>query len=154
MSGLASSVLSDLYHLPKDRDLLPSEPEDSFLQPLSYTIYRTCYTPQSDEAWEALKRELSQTFHYAIAKSDSSSEIVQKLLSLSAGGEPPNKHKAWRRIFLLADEEVLVGEPDQPIKYDAHIKYVQSDFDTPNLTVKRREPIRFFGWMKMRTWSL
>jgi hypothetical protein len=78
MSGLASSVLNDLYHLPKDRDLLPSESEDSFLQPLGYTIYRTCYTPQSDEPWEALKRELSQKFHDAIANADSSSDLVQK----------------------------------------------------------------------------
>jgi hypothetical protein len=31
---------------------------------------------------------------------------------------------------------------------------VQADFDTPNLTLKRREPIRYFGWMKMRLWSL
>jgi hypothetical protein len=45
MSDLASSVLNDLYHFPEDRGLLPSESEDSFLQLLGYTIYRTCYTP-------------------------------------------------------------------------------------------------------------
>lgn len=182
MSGLAPDVLKGLYHLPKDRDLLPSESEDSFLQPLGYTIYRTCYLAESDEPWEVLQRELSQTFHNAICKADDSPEVVSKLLSLvkldfrsdpnllndldidqvreiyTSGNDdsppPLNKDKAWRRVFLLADEEVLLGEHDQLIKYDAHIKCVQADYEAPDPTVKRREPIRYFGWMKMRTGSL
>jgi len=82
MSGLAQDILNDLYHLPKDRALPPSEPRDPYLQPLGYTIYRTRYHPSSNAPWSHLQHSLSQEFHNAISTADPSPALVSKLLSL------------------------------------------------------------------------
>jgi hypothetical protein len=173
-----SEVLKDLLHLPRDRDLRDDEDEADFYLPLGYTVYRTCYTLGSDEKWQRMKQDITKTFRDAITRKDEddeSDEYVERLLSLvqldfrsdphllngldmdqvrhifmnSIGGEPLNKKQGWRRIFLLADGEVLTAD-------DGYIKCIQGDFVAPDPVPPKnsRMPQRYFGWFKMTTRSL
>ncbi|KAH3906895.1 hypothetical protein HBH56_198930 [Parastagonospora nodorum] len=138
-----------------------------------FTIYRTCYTPSSDEKWPQLLETIQTCAHNDVLSQTQSKEDdaqfkkVMSLFRLDARSEPSlsaltipqlrelynttstdpplNSDFPLRRVFLVASAETFWA--DEP---DTVITCVDADYRTENYVSRGRYTQQYFGWMPMR----
>jgi hypothetical protein len=177
------SILRALLRVPEDHVYSENEDLSQFYIPWGFTVYRTCYSAESEIQWQILTEHIKNTLpKYVLeADEDGTGTTAQQMLSLlrldfrsdadtlrdldmdqvrqvflnHAGGKPVNTELRWFGAFLLADEEVLADVPIATIP-ERWIKCIQADYIAADYVSKdpRRLPQRYFGWMKMTTRSL
>jgi hypothetical protein len=175
-------LLSQLFHVPEVHDKNLIEDFSPFDIPWGFTVYRTCYTADSDKQWQILTEHIKTTLpEYMLRarndKTDSTPEEMLSRLRLDfrsdadvlknldmdqvrqvflnhVGGKPVNTELSWCRLFLLADEEVLADVPGAP-EEKRWIKCVQADYIPADYVPKIARMLlqRYFGWTKMTTRS-
>jgi hypothetical protein len=137
-----------------------------------YTIYRTAYGPSTDQRWQQLLKYIQTQAHAAtssVCESTADNPTIQQLWSLfyldtrsdpalegltidqlrllyrnANGSVPMNADLRSHRVFLLADEEVLLHNDG------ITVKCVEADYEASNHTGNARVPQRYFGWMTMK----
>jgi hypothetical protein len=153
--------------------------EEQYRRPWGFTIYRTSYGPGSEEQWRKLLqkatdsakcrllgREDVEKYPDATTKAlnlfslDPRSDPerleglslndVRELYLDGSGGQPLNVDREQRRIFLLADDEVL-QDPDLAL-----LKVVAADFGPGDALPRhgRVGPRYYFGWITMPTTAI
>lgn len=60
MSSTIRDILRRIYRPPIDVDIYPAD-RDKHYKPWGFTLYRTCYTPESDQQWKLLIDKISTT---------------------------------------------------------------------------------------------
>jgi hypothetical protein len=175
-------ILSQLFCLPDG--FIWTEDDDLKLFNVSwgFTVYRTCYTAESEKPWQTLTEHIKNVLPKQLLSEgqDETGTETQQMLSLlrldfrsdadtlkdldmqevrwvfldHTGGKPVNTEVPSFRIFLLADEEVL-ADVLAVSEEKRWIKCVQADY-IPGDYIPRnaRAPYQYFGWMKMTTRSL
>jgi hypothetical protein len=128
--------LERLLHIPED-GILPADVDlTPYYQPWGFSIYRTAYTPSSDQHWQNLLNDIRADVAQQVTGTDEAQQadpIAAHILSLfrldarsdvetldgfdveqvrnayknKVGGEPMNVNQRGRRCFLLVDKDVL-----------------------------------------------
>ncbi|KAH8693428.1 hypothetical protein GQ44DRAFT_148854 [Phaeosphaeriaceae sp. PMI808] len=167
--------LKGLYRFPTDQ-IIKKEEVEQYLGPWGFTIYRTSYGSGSEEQWQKLLQKATVSAKGRLeklegvkenpdatakvldqfsldARSDPDTlegltlEDVRQLYLGGSGGQPLHVDRGQRRLFLLADDQVL-QDPDL-----ARLKVVAADYDHVAAVPKnwRVGPQRYFGWITMPT---
>jgi hypothetical protein len=164
-----------LYRFPSNQ-VIEKEEIEQYSRPWGFTIYRTFYGPGSEEQWQKLLHTATVSAKGYLGRmkdvqenpeltakvldqfsldprSDPTTldgltlEDVRQLYLDQRGGQPLNVDRYQRRLFFLADDQVL-QDPDV-----ARLKVAAADYDAVAAvpTNLRFGPQRYFGWMTMPT---
>ncbi|KAH7068687.1 hypothetical protein FB567DRAFT_248471 [Paraphoma chrysanthemicola] len=178
MTETIEHFLKGLYRFPTNQAVEKEEVEQ-YLRPWGFTTYRTSYGPGSDEQWQKLLQKATASAKDRLkkqegvkenpdatakvleqfsldARSDPDTlegltlEDVRQLYLDGSGGQPLHVDSSGKRLFLLADDQVL-QDPDL-----ARLKVVAADYDSVAAVPKnsRVGPQRYFGWMTMPTTAI
>ncbi|KNG50448.1 hypothetical protein TW65_02199 [Stemphylium lycopersici] len=157
---------------------IPSDYDFAGYRHWGFTIYRTGYGPSSDQQWQRLLETIQTGAHdgaVSVIESTKEDHIFQELWSLfrldarsgpalagldmdqlrqlynsGEGGQPMNADLNLHRIFLFADEEVLL-DPAASIVKCVDADYRAEDYIPRNPRVGGQ---RYFGWMPMKAGSV
>ena len=170
----AAEFVENLHITPEDGSIGTS---GASYRDWGFTIYRTAYGPASEQRWQSLLVTIqSQTRecalkHFEVDQDDPDFAHLWSLFRLDARSDkakfdgldidqvresyngidetqPMNKFDSLRRVFLVADEEVL-SEANATVVKAASAGYTPVVYDATWDSRGCRQ--RYFGWMKMTT---
>jgi hypothetical protein len=175
MTDTIERFYKTLYRFPSNQ-IIEKEEVEQYFRPWGFTIYRTFYGPGSEEQWQKLLHTATVSAKGCLGRmkdvhenpevtakaldqfsldprSDPATldgltlEDVRQLYLDQRGGQPLNVDRGQRRLFFLADDQVL-QDPDV-----ARLKVVAADYDPVAAEPRswRFGPQRYFGWMTMPT---